>query len=68
MQKNSLSDLNQELLSLIEKEKILQEEYKKIKKQLISVEDELIFNKIKKENLTEEIRTLKDKTLGVYHE
>jgi hypothetical protein len=68
MQKNSLSDLNQELLSLIEKEKILQEEYKKIKKQLISVEDELIFNKIKKENLTEEIRTLKDKILGVYHE
>ncbi len=68
MQKNSLSDLNQELLGLIEKEKILQEEYKKIKKQLISVEDELIFNKIKKENLTEEIRILKDKTLGVYHE
>ena len=31
MQKNSLSDLNQELLGLIEKEKILQEEYKKIK-------------------------------------
>jgi len=68
MQKNSLSDLNQELLSLMEKEKILQEEYKKIKKQLISIEDELIFNKIKKENLTEEIRALKDKTLGVYHE